>query len=161
MTSAAESFSINWKYVAAALCQNRLQVQATGLNEVSQVLGGECVELREGRTSRQFYWNALDIADEAPLEDVAAATQLLRSQYPGLCARLGVRPYGSIVHLLSGGLDSSIVLGCLKDRCPARPGSPVSISIRPAATRTNAAYARAGGRGYRAAKLLNVRAIRP
>jgi asparagine synthase (glutamine-hydrolysing) len=56
------AFSVNWRYVAAAVCQHQLQVHATGLNEVTQVLGGECLTTRRGETTRQFYWNALDVA---------------------------------------------------------------------------------------------------
>jgi asparagine synthase (glutamine-hydrolysing) len=52
----SHAFSVNWKYVAAMLCQVQLQVPSTGLNEVSRVLGGECVEHREGRSARSFYW---------------------------------------------------------------------------------------------------------
>jgi asparagine synthase (glutamine-hydrolysing) len=112
-------FSINWQYVAAALCQFRVLVHSTGLNEVSQVLGGECVELRDGRVSREFYWNPLRIAEESPVEDPAVAAKLLRSQTRD-CVHSWASAYPSVLHLLSGGLDSSIVLGCLKD-APARP----------------------------------------
>ncbi len=55
------AFSVNWKYVAAMLCLTQIQIQSTGLNEVSRVLGGECVEHRGGRVSREFYWNPLDL----------------------------------------------------------------------------------------------------
>jgi asparagine synthase (glutamine-hydrolysing) len=113
------AFSINWAYVAAALCQPRVQVHSTGLNEVSQVLGGECVAVRDGRATRQFYWNPLRIAEEPPLEDPTAAARFLRNQTRD-CVHAWASAYGSILHLLSGGLDSSIVLGCLKD-APARP----------------------------------------
>jgi asparagine synthase (glutamine-hydrolysing) len=108
------AFSINWKYVAASLCQNRLQVHATGLNEVSQVLGGECLSVRDGQTSRQFYWNALEAAAAEPLDDVGEAIRLVRTQTQD-CVQAWTSGHRSIVHLLSGGLDSSIVLACLRD----------------------------------------------
>ena len=112
-------FSVDWLYVAAQLCMTRMQVPSTGLKEVSQILGGECAELRAGRMSRQFYWNALSIAAEPPIEDPSTAAGLLRSRTRD-CVHAWASSYGSIVHLLSGGLDSSIVLGCLKD-APVRP----------------------------------------
>jgi asparagine synthase (glutamine-hydrolysing) len=109
-----ERFTINWKYVAAALCQNRLQIHTTGLNEVSQVLGGECIATRAAQASRQFYWNTLQIAASTPIEDVAEAARLLRDRTRD-CVRAWTFGHESIVHLLSGGLDSSIVLACLRD----------------------------------------------
>jgi asparagine synthase (glutamine-hydrolysing) len=109
-----ERFTINWKYVAAALCQNRLQIHTTGLNEVSQVLGGECLATHGGQTSRQFYWNALQIAASTPIDDVGEAARLLRDRTRD-CVRAWTLGHDSIVHLLSGGLDSSIVLACLRD----------------------------------------------
>ncbi len=107
-------FTINWQYVAASLCQNRLQIHATGLNEVSQVLGGECLATCRGQTTRQFYWNALDVAASEPLDDVAEAARQLRTLTRD-CVHAWTSGHRSIVHLLSGGLDSSIVLACLRD----------------------------------------------
>lgn len=105
-------FSINWGYVAAYLCSLRLELNATGLNEVTQVLGGECVAHGGGRKTRTFYWNPLQIAEEDPLEDPARAVAALRR-----CTLDSVQAwassYESIVHTLSGGLDSAIVLACL------------------------------------------------
>lgn len=112
-------FSVNWDYVAAHLCCMRLELNVTGLNEVSQVLGGECVEHRSGSRARTFYWKPLQLADENPIEDPVQAVAALRR-----CTRDSVQAWAScyegIVHTLSGGLDSAIVLACLKD-APTRP----------------------------------------
>ena len=113
------TFSVNWKYVAATLCQSQLQVHSTGLNEVTQVLGGECVEHREGRVSRAFYWNLLEVARTDAIEDPAEAAAALRRTTRD-CVHAWASSYSSILHLLSGGLDSSIIFACLKD-APARP----------------------------------------
>jgi asparagine synthase (glutamine-hydrolysing) len=117
--AADRAFSVNWSYVAGILCFTRVLIRATGLNEVSQVLPGECVELRHGRLSREFYWNLLRIAEEPPIEDVAAAAKLLRGRTRD-CVQAWASSYESIVHMLSGGLDSAIVFGCLKE-APVRP----------------------------------------
>lgn len=105
--------SINWDYVAAYLCYQRLELSFTGLNEVTQVLGGECVAHRGGSKARTFYWNPLRIAAENPIEDPVEAVAALRH-----CTLDSVHAwassYESIVHTLSGGLDSAIVLACLK-----------------------------------------------
>jgi hypothetical protein len=47
-------FTVNWKYVAAMLCLTQIQIQSTGLDQVSRVLGGECVEHGGDRVSRSF-----------------------------------------------------------------------------------------------------------
>jgi asparagine synthase (glutamine-hydrolysing) len=115
----SHAFSVNWKYVAAMLCQVQLQIPSTGLNEVSRVLGGECVEHREGRSSRSFYWNPLELARSDVIQDATEAASALR-EVTRDCVHAWASSYRSIVHLLSGGLDSSIILACLKD-APVRP----------------------------------------
>jgi asparagine synthase (glutamine-hydrolysing) len=115
----SHTFSVNWKYVVATLCQSQLQVHSTGLNEVSKVLGGECVEHRDGRISRTFYWNSLEIASSDLIEDASEACAALRETTRD-CVHAWASSYRGILHLLSGGLDSSIILACLKD-APSRP----------------------------------------
>ncbi len=110
----SHAFSVNWKYVAAMLCQVQLQIPSTGLNEVSRVLGGECVEHREGRSARSFYWNPLELARSGVIQDPTEAATALR-EVTRECVHAWASSYRSIVHLLSGGLDSSIILACLKD----------------------------------------------
>ena len=115
----SHTWSVNWKYVAATLRHSQLQVHATGLNEVSQVLGGECVEHRAGRASRSFYWNALDVAQTEVVDDAREAADSLRAVTQD-CVHAWASCYDSIVHMLSGGLDSSIIFACLR-QAPTRP----------------------------------------
>lgn len=114
-----QPFTINWKYVAAALCHSQLQVHATGLNEVTRVLAGECIEHRDGATNRSFHWNLLEQSRTNPIEDTAEAIAALRWTTRD-CVHAWASSYRGIIHLLSGGLDSSIILACLKD-APVRP----------------------------------------
>ncbi len=95
-------FSINWKYVAAALCHSHLQVHATGLNEVTRVLAGECVAHREGETSRSFYWSLLELSGGGLIEDISEATAALRRTTRD-CVHAWASSYRGIVHMLSGG----------------------------------------------------------
>ena len=113
------AFTINWKYVAGALCHSALHIHATGLNEVSQVLGGECVEHRAGQISREFYWNLLEIAGDNPIDSPEEAAAAVRATTRD-CVHAWASSYSSIIHLLSGGLDSSIIFSCLKD-APSQP----------------------------------------
>ena len=115
-----QAFSVNWKYVAAMLCLTQIQIQSTGLNEVSRVLGGECVEHRGSHMSRVFYWNPLELAQSAELiDDPDEAADALRAATHD-CVHAWAASYPSLVHLLSGGLDSSIILASLK-HAPSRP----------------------------------------
>jgi asparagine synthase (glutamine-hydrolysing) len=114
-----DDFSINWKYVAAALCYTRLQLHSTALEGVSQVLGGECVSLSRGLVSRTFYWNPLRIVDSNVFEDPGEAAEALRHCVQD-CVHAWASCYGGIVHTLSGGLDSSIVMACLQN-APSQP----------------------------------------
>ncbi len=141
-------FSINWSYVAAHLCYQILEVHASALNEVSRVLGGECVEWRAGRATRSFYWNPLDIADSAVIEDVAQAATALR-ETTRRCVHAWAGEHRSIIHTLSGGLDSSIVVSCLRD-APSSPAVACVNYYSPGADSDERSYAQLAARhaGY-------------
>jgi asparagine synthase (glutamine-hydrolysing) len=68
---------------------------------------------------RDLYWDPLRVAAVDPLEDAAEAAALLR-QAVRRCVQAWAGGHDSIVHTLSGGLDSAIVLACLAD-APNRP----------------------------------------
>ena len=113
-------FTVNWKYVAAMLCLTQIQIQSTGLDEVSRVLGGECVEHSGDRVRRSFYWNPLEVAQsETLIEDADEAANALRAATHD-CVHAWASSYPSLLHLLSGGLDSSIIFASLK-QAPSRP----------------------------------------
>jgi asparagine synthase (glutamine-hydrolysing) len=105
-------FEVNWGYLAASLCMMKGQTHATALREVSQVLGGECVEVRDDQARSTFYWDALQIAGSNIIGDPAEAARALRD-----CVVDAVRAwascYSGITLSLSGGLDSSIVYAAL------------------------------------------------
>jgi asparagine synthase (glutamine-hydrolysing) len=109
----------NWAYLIASVCFLREHSQGTALREVTQVLAGECVETRAGISKRSFYWDPLQVANTETIEDLAAAVTALRQ-----CVRDVIHAWAScyehVLLSLSGGLDSSIVLACLKD-APSRP----------------------------------------
>jgi asparagine synthase (glutamine-hydrolysing) len=115
-----QTFTVNWKYVAAMLCLTQIQIRSTGLDEVSRVLGGECVEHQGDHVRRSFYWNLLEIAQSGALiEEPGEAADALRAATHD-CVHAWASSYPSLVHLLSGGLDSSIILASLK-QAPSRP----------------------------------------
>jgi asparagine synthase (glutamine-hydrolysing) len=116
---ALADFTVSWQYVGGALAWHRLQSNRTGLEDVSQVLGGECVCLRGGNQSSEFYWDPFRIAESDPLEDAGEAARELRRCVRD-CVQAWASCHGSLLHTISGGLDSSIVLACLQD-APSQP----------------------------------------
>lgn len=112
-------FEINWPFLAASVCMMRQHCHGTGLREVSQVLGGECVELKGDRLSRSFYWNAVQVASTDLFKNADdAAHELRRSVRDTVHA--WASGYEGILLSLSGGLDSSIVFSCLRE-APSQP----------------------------------------
>lgn len=112
-------FSINWNYVTRRVAFGPVGQNETALHEVSEVRAGECVELCQARASRKTYWRLLSVADADPIDDAEQAARELRSTIEA-CVHAWASCYRRIVHKLSGGLDSSIVLGCLNG-APVRP----------------------------------------
>jgi asparagine synthase (glutamine-hydrolysing) len=112
-------FTVNWSYIDGFVAHAGLQVRNTALNEVSEVQPGERVRFSSGSMQRSIEWNPIDIARNAPLESADEAVAALRSTTLG-CVHAWAASYRGIVHNLSGGLDSSIVLSCLQT-APTRP----------------------------------------
>lgn len=113
------SFSVNWRYLARFVTVSLLQTEETGLNEVTELQAGECVIHHQGGATKSFYWHPFDIAATAVIEDPIEAANTLR-QTTKACVHAWASCHPTIIHRLSGGLDSSIVLGCLQD-APSRP----------------------------------------
>jgi asparagine synthase (glutamine-hydrolysing) len=107
------TFSVNWRYVASFVSYSALQVSDTGLNEVTEIQPGERVTFDAGKREREQLWKPAEIAArsriESPVVAIAAVRETVR-QCVGAWASL----HRSVVHTLSGGLDSSIVLSALK-----------------------------------------------
>jgi asparagine synthase (glutamine-hydrolysing) len=106
------NFTVNWEYITGLVAHAGLQVRDTALNEVSEVQPGERLCFVGGAMSRSMEWNPVAIAQTAPLESFDAALALLRATTLD-CVQAWASGYERIVHSLSGGLDSSIVLSCL------------------------------------------------
>lgn len=107
-------FSVNWPFVAATVASAMLPLRETGLTEVSEVLPGECVVVRGDALQRLIYWDPWSIARTDNREDADEAARELRA-VTRACVHAWAARHRRIVHRLSGGLDSSIVLSCLSD----------------------------------------------
>lgn len=110
--------AIDWNHVAAYLWFDRLVTTDTGLKGVQQVLAGECIEIGPRDKKAMFYWRPDRIHAQRALENRQEAMTELRDVIRN-CIGAWASCYGSILHELSGGLDSAIVLACLA-RLPGR-----------------------------------------
>jgi asparagine synthase (glutamine-hydrolysing) len=118
------SFSINPAYLKHRVAGGGAGTGQDALNEVSHVHRGECVEVdprhHPGQLARHLYWNPLNFSEsDAALEDPGRAARALRGTVRS-CTHTWASCHASLLHRLSGGLDSSIVSGCLKD-APTKP----------------------------------------
>lgn len=103
---------INWRHVGAYLHFSRLVSYETGLEGVQQVRGGECVTFCDAGTQRAFYWHPARVYEAGVIEDPQTALLELRCAVTSSVTTWAAR-HERILLELSGGLDSSIVLGCL------------------------------------------------
>jgi asparagine synthase (glutamine-hydrolysing) len=107
----AESTTFDRDYLAAFLVSPRLVTRRTALADVSELPAGARLSL--GRTSQKLslFWRPVLAGDRAVIGFNDAATRL--RQIVERCAKAWASSSGSILHRLSGGLDSSISLGVL------------------------------------------------
>jgi asparagine synthase (glutamine-hydrolysing) len=113
-------FSVSWAFVRARIANGSREVRESSLLGVSTVYRGECVRFnREAAVeSRTRYWQpdftgTTDFADPKVAQQAVHATVLS-------CAHSMAAGHSSVLAQVSGGLDSSIVLGVLSDM-PSRP----------------------------------------
>lgn len=106
--------SIRWEHVAAHL-RSPLECQpTTGLAPIRKILPGKGLKIsREGITEKK-YWGLRQVADQEPLSTLDQAAECLRDAMLRSAQAWATR-YERFLLLLSGGLDSAIVLGCLKN----------------------------------------------
>jgi asparagine synthase (glutamine-hydrolysing) len=112
-------FTVSWDYIRGLLAYSGYQSRETALKEVSEIQLGERVRFSGDTVHRSLEWNPLAIAQTNPIQDPETAVAELR-RTTRACVHAWASCYSDIVHNLSGGLDSSIVLSCLKDT-PSRP----------------------------------------
>jgi len=113
------SFTVNWNYIAGFVAHAGLQIRETALQEVSEVQPGERLRFSSGSMQRSIEWNPVQIARSATFEKADEAVAALRAATIG-SVHTWAACHKGILHNLSGGLDSSIVLSCLVT-APSRP----------------------------------------
>ncbi|HVZ18611.1 MAG TPA: asparagine synthase-related protein [Terriglobales bacterium] len=136
---------INWDRVCAQAARCDYLNRETGLMEVSTLICGEALEVFEGQISYKTYWSPAAIARErssARFNESAATLRLTTRA----CVRSWASLHQSAIVLVSGGLDSSIVLASLCNS-PSKPAvrcitfySPLAGDERKYAREVAAAY---------------------
>ncbi len=112
--------TVNWDHVIASITIPLAETRETGLKGVTRLLKGECLEVDWlDRASSQFFWDPFRIIRSETMSERVKAESAVRYMVKAVVHRL-VSPHRNVLHLLSGGLDSTIVLGCLVD-APTEP----------------------------------------
>jgi asparagine synthase (glutamine-hydrolysing) len=110
-------FTVNREYLVRRLLVGRLLSRDCGLKDVENVQGGVRLTLRAETVTRTLLWNPATLAETPRFEDPADAASALRSTVQS-SVNAWSSCYRKIAHKLSGGLDSSIVAGCLAQTSP-------------------------------------------
>lgn len=109
---ASRPVPLNWEYITHQLSQDCLHGETTGLQGVTEILPGQALIYLDGNSTSHIRWWPHEIA-AAPHADVDAAMMQLRAAAQTAVAAWADQ-YDRIGLFLSGGLDSSIVLGLLR-----------------------------------------------
>ncbi|HEU4626205.1 MAG TPA: asparagine synthase-related protein [Steroidobacteraceae bacterium] len=141
-------FSVNWRYIAAYVPYSALQIRATGLNEVTEVQPGECLTIAGGTGASELLWSPLDARRRGLIEDPVSAAAMVRETVR-VCVHAWASRHRSVVHNLSGGLDSSIVLSCVVN-APSRPQITCVHYFAPASGEDERKYARLAASHFQA-----------
>lgn len=104
--------TVNWNFLIAQFLEIELTNGESGFAEVREVLSGECYQMHNGDQEHSFYWDPRKLLGESETESEEDLTELWKrtTQY---CVGAWASVYPNIIHELSGGLDSAIVLACL------------------------------------------------
>lgn len=111
-------FTINEAFLHAHLMIGTSLQDLSALHEVSPVHRGECIEFRSSgsdwSSASRICWNPLTFTGaDALIEDPQVAARAMRNVIKATTGSLASQ-HPSLLLRLSGGLDSSIVAGCLK-----------------------------------------------
>jgi asparagine synthase (glutamine-hydrolysing) len=107
------TLSVNENHIAACLKLHFFPSSGeTGFNEIREVHGGQSLTLTGPTLRDDFHWDALKICRTEAVEDIDQASYLLKEAVLQ-SVQAWASCYQRVLHELSGGLDSSIVLACL------------------------------------------------
>jgi asparagine synthase (glutamine-hydrolysing) len=106
--------AVNWRHIENYLRFTRLLGADTGIEGVECLQAGERLEVLDTECRRSFFWHPVEVCRSRTIEDPAEAADALRSAVAE-SVQAWESCYGSrILHELSGGLDSAVVLACMR-----------------------------------------------
>jgi len=105
--------SIDWQYVAGHLINPAASLKGSGLAGVRQIAPGSQYHIGPNEIAYYKVWNEEKIALSSPIQSVDDAATLLRDAVLYSVQSWG-QAYRRFLLMLSGGLDSSIIIGSLK-----------------------------------------------
>jgi asparagine synthase (glutamine-hydrolysing) len=111
--------SINWRSIRAQSAYGNFLSHQTALQDIHTVECGECITLERCQVKRSTYWTPGVVASSDLLDNFDSTAEALRERTQRT-THAWASAYGSIIHQLSGGVDSSIVLASLV-RSPSKP----------------------------------------
>lgn len=106
-------FNVSEKYLRRFISRQPLHIRDTGLTEVRELLAGDSVVFSRRGVDHQVLWDPRAVALRRTIDDYPRALHELRTAAER-SIEAWASAYGRILLNLSGGLDSAIVLGCLK-----------------------------------------------
>lgn len=110
-------FVVNWEFVRARAVNGFLDLDMPSFEDVSSIHRGECVEFdADGAcVRRSCYWHPSSFEGVSDLiVDSSEAAKAMRAVVRS-CVHAMAGRHSAVLAQISGGLDSSIVLGCLRD----------------------------------------------
>lgn len=114
-------FTVNWDRVVAHVVDRVFVNSRSAIDQISEVPAGECwkISTEHQRADRYVYWDPYTIARSTSIDELTEAALSLR-RITKTCIHALASSHNTITNTLSGGVDSSIVLGCLQD-APSHP----------------------------------------
>jgi asparagine synthase (glutamine-hydrolysing) len=106
-------FEMSWDFVTHHLAFPELRLGTTGVSSVRELLAGQAAIVTGGRVDFRAAWTPGGYARQASRQTFEEAAAAVGQAVHG-CVRAMAREHRRLALQLSGGLDSSIVAGCLR-----------------------------------------------
>lgn len=113
------TLGVNWRYIIGFLAASQMQIRETGVSNIYELLAGESLVFTGGRHFVHSLWDPVSIAQGESWVDLQETCCVLR-ETTFSCIEAWASAHHRILHSLSGGFDSSLVLSLLT-RSAKRP----------------------------------------
>jgi asparagine synthase (glutamine-hydrolysing) len=111
------SYPINWDVIRAQAVGGDYLTRETAIVGISAAVSGECLSVMGDRITHSAYWNPSALRPRDVVSGIDQAAQLLR-ETTQLCTNAWMSGHETLILLLSGGLDSSVLLTCMSRAQP-------------------------------------------